>query len=224
MTAAKTRTCVIAMASAVLAAGCAGSGDGASDQAALKLPTLPSLEQVAAIGSGSDDRPVGSATELYARVARGANTCWFGGKGPLKKDYIYHAEADAASRGGKAEITVHARDPAQPNPRGPKAYRINIDPNGETATVTTENLKMPDNVALAMTSDVNRWSKGDQGCAGASTAIAAGWAPAPAAAATLAKPTVANKKTKTKPKVAAAKIPVEAPAVTPAPQPSAATQ
>ena len=79
----------------------------------------------------------------------------------------------------------------QPNPRGAKAYRINIDPDGETAaTLKTENLKMPDPMAAAMSADVNRWAKGDQGCQGSSTV--AGWGaaappPTPVAVAPAAK-------------------------------------
>jgi hypothetical protein len=162
------------LAAGLALAGCSSAGVEAPT---LALPKMPDLS-VASIGSMASEKPVGSATEIYSRVARGANTCWFVGSGPLnagplKKDYIYHAEADAPSRGGKAEIIIHARDPLQPNPRGAKAYRINIDPDGEGATLKTENLKMPDTVATAMTADVNRWAKGDQGCAGNSTV--AGW-------------------------------------------------
>lgn len=129
------------------------------------------------------DQPIGSPTEIYSRVARGANSCWFGGSGPLKKEYIYHAEADAPSRGGKAEITIHQRDPSQPNPRGAKAFKVKIDQVEDKTTLLTENLKMPEPMARGMVSDVSRWSKGDQGCAGSSTV--AGWgeaAPPPAAA------------------------------------------
>ena len=50
------------------------------------------------------EQGAGSATEIYSRIATGAMGCWFGASGPLKKDYIYHADADAPSRGGKAEI------------------------------------------------------------------------------------------------------------------------
>jgi hypothetical protein len=144
------------------------------------------------------DQPVGSATDIYARVAQGAMSCWFGANGPLKKDYIFHANADAPSRGGKAQITIHRRDPTQPNPRGAKAYLVNIDPTGESsATVKAENLKMSNDFASAMTEDVSRWSRGDQGCSGNSTA--AGWAPAPPAAAVPAATTTrTTKKAKAK--------------------------
>ena len=150
-----------------------------------EAPTLPSLDSVAALTAPAEEAPKGSATELYTKVARGAVGCWFGASGPLKKDYIYQAEADAPSRGGKAAITIHSRDPTNPNPRGPKAYLIKIDPKDESsAAIATENLKMPEPTAAMMDSDVNRWSRGDAGCAGKSTT--AGWAPeappAPAAA------------------------------------------
>ena len=94
-------------------------------------------------------------------------SCWFAVDGPLKKDFIFHATADAPSRGGKAEIVIHQRDPTQPNPRGAKAYLVDIEPTGEsTATIKAENLKMTEAFAASMTDDVGRWSKGDQGCVG----------------------------------------------------------
>jgi hypothetical protein len=194
-----------AATAALMLAGCADSG---TDAPSIALPKLPDLSSVAAIGSSASDKPVGSATEIYARVARGANTCWFVGSGPgqagpLKKDYIYHAEADAPSRGGKAEIFIHARDVGQPNPRGAKAYRINIDPDGEAASLKTENLKMPDTIAAAMTADVNRWAKGDQGCANSSTV--AGWGTAAPAVAAAVPPGPSKPVSSKKAKAAAAK-------------------
>lgn len=168
-----------------LLSGCGGGpGTAAPSSGAqsptLTLPKLAELPAVASITGPAEREPEGSATELYTRIARGAVGCWFGGSGPLKKDYIYHAEADAPSRGGKAEIVVHVRDPSQPNPRGAKAYRIKIDPKDEgSATITTENLKMSEPVAAAMAADVGRWSRGDQGCEGASTAV--GWSSGAAA-------------------------------------------
>ena len=151
--------------------GCANMSDGPG----LSLPALPSVASISAIGAGTSERPVGSATDLYARVGRGAMACWFGANGPLKLGYIYHAEAEPASRGGGSEIIIHQREVGQPNPRGPKAYRIKIDPAGEAATIATENLKMPEASGRAMTADVERWSKGEAACAGSSAV--AGWSP-----------------------------------------------
>ncbi len=132
--------------SALLAAAglsaCAGAGQQAPT---LNLPSLPSpsvgsIPQTTISQGGGDagqptpvaiDQSVGSATELYSRVASGAMSCWFAANGPLKKDFIFHATADAPSRGGKAEIVIHQRDPTQPNPRGAKAYLVEIEPTSE---------------------------------------------------------------------------------------------
>lgn len=165
----------------VAAGGCSSAGtdtaalsQSSGQSSGLTLPSLSALAPSSVTPPAAIETPVGSATEIYSRVAQGAVGCWFGTKGPLKKDFIYHAEADAPSRGGKAEIVVHVRDVTQPNPRGAKAYRVKITPTSETsAALATENLKMPEIMAAAMTEDVNRWSKGDQGCVGTSTT--AGW-------------------------------------------------
>ncbi len=182
---------------ASLAACASGGGDGPS----FSLPTMPS---VASISAAADEGPRGSATELYTRIAGGANSCWFAPAGPLKKDYIYHAEADAPSRGGKAEIVIHIRELGQPNPRGPKAFRIGIDPKDETsATVSTENLKMTEPVAAAMNADVERWSRGELGCKGSTTAMGWGTQPAPPPAVVpKSKAAAASQKTVKKPAAA----------------------
>lgn len=161
---------------AALISGCAGGGGGAPALTLPEMPKMPDLSAVSSITAAAEEPPQGSATELYTRIARGAVGCWFATNGPLKNGYIYHAEADAPSRGGKAEITIHVRDMAAPNPRGAKAYKVAIDPKDETnAVLATENIKMPEPMAVAMNADVGRWSRGEIGCKGASTA--AGWAP-----------------------------------------------
>ena len=169
----------------------------------MTLPSLPSVGSISAIGAGSSERPLGSAIELYSRIGRGAVACWFGANGPLKLSYIYHADAEPPSRGGKAEIIIHQREPGQPNPRGAKAYWVAIEPSGETATLQTENLKMPDAMGKGMTEDVERWSKGETACS--SAASVAAWTPkAPEPAASASNPG-AVKATKAKAKTEAAK-------------------
>ncbi|MFA5955696.1 hypothetical protein [Hyphomicrobium sp.] len=168
---------------------------------------------------GSSDAPpgvpvpgaVGSATDIYSHLARGAMACWFAVNGPLKKDYIFHAAADAPSRGGKAVVTIHQRDPTQPNPRGAKAYIVEILPTGEgTANVTVENRKMSEVYAAAMTGDISRWSKGEEGCRGPSTVAA--WPPTPGEAVAATPKTVKKATKKATPKLKAAQA-------KPAPQP-----
>jgi len=184
--------------------GCAGN---APELQSLSVqPASPNPPAVAAIPSGEAPAgkvipgAIGSATEIYSRLARGAMSCWFTVGGPLKKDYIFHAKADAPSRGGKAEVAIHERDSTQANPRGPKAYIVVIEPTGESsATLAVENRKMPDAFASAMTDDITRWARGTDGCATNSTV--AGWLPAPPETAHAAPPA---KKPQTQAKVKAA--------------------
>ena len=188
----------VVLAAAIGATGCASTNEAP----AISLPSLPSVGSIPSIGSGAHDRPLGSSTDLYARIGRGAVACWFGAKGPLKLSYIYHADAEPASRGGRAEIIIHQREPGQPNPRGAKAYRVAIEPAGESATLATENLKMPEPMGRGMTSDVERWSKGETGCASAD-AVAA-WNPKEPEPTAALKPK-AGQTAKAKPKTVAAK-------------------
>lgn len=162
------RTALFALAAAATAATSGCSGNGSS------LPSLPELT-----GTVSETPIVGSPTEVYERIARGALTCWFGASGPLKANYVYHAEADPPGKGGKAEIIVHERDRLSSNPKGVRAYRIAITPENESTTLLFENLKMPEAMAKTMEADARRWGAGAIGCQETQTE---GWsenAPAP---------------------------------------------
>jgi hypothetical protein len=143
------------VATASLAAG------GCTNASAPVLPTLP---EIAAALSLDQDQVVGSPTEVYSRVARGAMSCWFGRDGPLKANYLYHAEAEPASKGGKSEIVIHERDRQSENPKGLQAFKVVIAPSKETATVDIQVLKLPDGLANAMEKDVRRWAAGSIGC------------------------------------------------------------
>lgn len=127
------------------------------------LPSLPALPQLT--GTVTEAPIVGAPTEVYERIARGIMTCWFGTSGPLKADYVYHAEAEPAGKGGKAEIIIHERDRVSDNPKGLRAYRIAIMPDGETTTLLFENFKLPEPKANSMEADARRWGAGAFGCA-----------------------------------------------------------
>lgn len=123
------------------------------------LPELPKLP--------SQPKIVGTSTELYTRIARGAVACWFGTSGPLKSKYLYHAEADSPANGGRAEIVIHEKDLNAQQPRGVRAFRIGITPTGETAELAVEPFKLPEPLSKALTEDVYRWASGEVDCANA---------------------------------------------------------
>lgn len=128
-----------------------------------KLPSVPELPKLPA----PPPPAIGSPTDVYTNVARGALTCWFGTKGPLKGQYIYHGEAEPPSKGGRAVIVIHVLDREAPSPRGLRAYHIVISqesPEVERTLVAAENLRIPEPLASRMTEDVRRWAAAETGC------------------------------------------------------------
>ena len=169
--------CVLA---AVLA-GCAGSGLG--------LPALPKPEEIAAEQNKPEptglqsimiptNHVVGTPTEVYTRLARGVLTCWFGADGPLKAAYIYHAQADPASKGGKAQIRIMTRDHEASDPRALRAYLIAISPGEGWTKVEVENRRLPEPLAVRLKDDVGRWARAEDGCG--EGPVTAGWSADPA--------------------------------------------
>lgn len=107
---------------------------------------------------------VGTPTELYTRIARGALTCWFGASGPLKTGFIYHAEAAPPSKGGRSEIVIRVRDKSSADPRSLRAYRIVIAPGETGPVIEVENVTIPEPLAAQLGDDVRRWAADVEGC------------------------------------------------------------
>lgn len=175
------------------AAGLVSVAGGCTSSNPPTLPTIPPLsESAAAMLTSTQVAPAvqqpqrqqqqpqsvpvsiaGRPTEIYERIARGALACWFGPSGALKAHYVYHADADPPSKGGRAVIVIHERDRSSDNPKGLRAYRIVIEAeSGSDTTVRTENLKLSELMAASMDADARRWGSGGNGC-GATEAV--GW-------------------------------------------------
>ncbi len=106
----------------------------------------------------------GTATEVYALVARGALRCWFGADGPLKATHIFNADAASPAQGGAAEIVVHERDAALRDPRGNRAFRVSFTGEVTGVRVGITPIKVPDALAQPMVRDVETWARGGEGC------------------------------------------------------------
>lgn len=169
--------------------GCSPPSLDPSQLGLASMPKLPDMPELPKLPKMPSPPPIiGSPTDVYTNVARGALTCWFGAKGPLKGQYIYHGEADPPSKGGRAVIVIHLFDPAAPSPRGLRAYQIVIAQESsdvERTAVVAENLKLPEPLASRMADDVRRWAAAETGCGEQPTA--ASWAPGAPSAAEAAK-------------------------------------
>jgi hypothetical protein len=153
----------------LLLAACSGSQELLKNSTgALNAPAALVAKSVDAIASielpKADSDPIGTPTEIYTRIAHGAQLCWFGTHGTLKGLYIFHADAAPPSRGGMAEIIIHERDAQMPNPRGNRAFRVQITPAGENASLMIENIRFSIEAGHRMTADVRRWARNDLTC------------------------------------------------------------
>jgi hypothetical protein len=173
-----TRTCapvLTAMLAAIALAGCANTSLPSLPPPNLMTGGLPTLPIPDLTLPQADFEPTGTPTQMYTRIARGAQICWFGGNGALKAKYIFYADAEPPSKGGQSEIVIHERDLTTPNPRGARAFRVLVSPAGDTATLVTENIKFPFETGQKMVADVRRWARDDLSCA--SSGHTTGWTP-----------------------------------------------
>lgn len=150
----RTATPILA-AAAIAVAACSGGP---------QLPTL-STASLPKIAIGETGVVGASSTEVYARIARGANRCWFGGAGRLRRTHVLYADADSPQKGGGVEIVVHERAVDQPKIWGFKAYRVAISEVGGQSVVSVENLRMPEQEEPRMRSEVLRWADSKEDCA-----------------------------------------------------------
>ena len=132
-----------------------------------KLPELPKFADLPAIAThpAASTYAKAAPVEVYAQVARGATSCWFGAGGQLKASHIFYADAEPPSAGGKAEIALVERDPAAVSSRGAKSYRISLGLEGDGTRIEHTNLKLAEVLVSAVQADVHRFSKGDLACA-----------------------------------------------------------
>ena len=155
---------------AVVSSGCS-SGLKLEDLQTSGLAGIP--EAASSLIPVATKTPVGSATEVYTRVARGVLTCWMGAHGSLKGTHLFQAEAQPRTQGGAAEINVHERIKNAPNQPGRKVFSVSITPVGDQASVVAENLALPREQGDSMREDVERWAANEEGCL--KTPITEGW-------------------------------------------------
>ena len=161
---------VLVLATGLACAGCAGGPELPSLTAAGLLPSASSLT-VGSIGGEASNQPFPSA-EIYSRIARGANVCWFGPRGRLAKSHILHADADPSMNGGSVDMVVHERAVDQPKPWGYKAFRVILKesagldgtPGAGGTAIAVENTRIPDAEAARMRAEVFQWAAAIEGC------------------------------------------------------------
>ena len=156
---------------AVCLAGCSGigslvgSGGGPEvEVSAAPPPTTVSLTRA---------KPM----DVYVAIGGIIKRCWFNPVDGILPKYVYRA--DVSPSGSKVQISVH--DKIELGRAGGMTYLIDFKPSGASTVITTQNLKMPPDLAAKMQFDINRWKQGASDCSKEMPAVAAA-APGAAAA------------------------------------------
>jgi hypothetical protein len=160
------------------------SGCGVSlSSFSLESSSGTSLAEEEATGSTADVRPtnvsVTRSRPLDAYVVMGGRIkrCWFNATDPLLPNHVYRA--DVSPGGGKVTITVHQR--ADLGRAGLSTYAIDFKQQGPSTVITTENRRMPPELAAKMQYDIDRWQRGASNCNRTMPPVASAPAAAPAA-------------------------------------------
>jgi hypothetical protein len=120
--------------------------------------------------TGPTSMLLGRSKPMDAYVVMGGNIkrCWFNPVDPLLPKHVYRA--DVSPDGGKVKITVHQR--ADLGRAGRTTYVIDFKQSGPSTIITTDNLKMPRELAAKMQFDLERWKRGASDCSKKMPAIA----------------------------------------------------
>jgi hypothetical protein len=173
----------LAALAAVLLSGCGGgsaSGPAVDTAVAVNDATGATPARTASVES-SDTTPVRSASvsrlkpfDAYVVLGGDIKRCWFNANKPLLPDYVYRA--DVPADGSKVQITVHKK--IELGRAGTSTYAIDLKQEGVSTIVTTENRKMPPEIAERMQADINRWKMGDATCSSGWPKVTADSSPA----------------------------------------------
>jgi hypothetical protein len=134
--------------------GIGGSGTGTS------------LAEEEATGSTGTSGPTNIAVtksrpfDAYLVMGGLIKRCWFNATDPLLPDHVYRADVSPA--GGNVTITVHQR--ADLGRAGLLTYIIDFKQAGASTVISTENRKMPPELAAKMQYDIDRWQRGQSDC------------------------------------------------------------
>ena len=154
------RSGLVLLVAAVMLPGCSvnlstfGIGGGGAGT------SLTEEDKTGATGAVNFSATRSNPFDAYIVMGGLIKRCWFNATDPLLPDHVYRA--DVSPGGGKVKITVHQR--ARLGRAGLIAYVIDFEQSGPSTVITSENRKMPSDLAAKMQYDINRWQRGQVDC------------------------------------------------------------
>lgn len=144
---------------ALCLAGCGWRSGGASVGEAADA-SVESTGAVAAVTPARMAIATAKPVDAYVLLGGRIKTCWFNPAAPLLPDHVYRA--DVSPSGSKVQITIH--DKKKLGRAGLSTYAIDFNQKGPYTVVTTQNRKMPPELAAKMQFDIDRWKRGEANC------------------------------------------------------------
>ena len=148
-----------------------GSGGGTATE--VEVSASPQPQNVSLVRS----KPM----DVYVAMGGIIKRCWFNPVDGILPKYVYRA--DVSPSGSKVQISVHNK--IELGRAGGMTYLIDFKQSGPSTVITTQNKKMPAELAAKMQFDIDRWKRGATDC---STEMPEVTASAPAASAPRAAP------------------------------------
>jgi hypothetical protein len=131
--------------------GSAGGTNEASSESTGAVPVVATSRL-----SIAASKPVDAYVVLGGRI----KSCWFNADDPLLPDHVYRA--NVSPNGNTVQITIHQKQAL--GRAGLSTYAIDFKQEGPSTVVTTENRKMPPELAAKMQYDIDRWKRGESDC------------------------------------------------------------
>jgi hypothetical protein len=136
-----------------------GSGGGTATE--VEVSASPQPQHVSLVKS----KPM----DVYVAMGGIIKRCWFNPVDGILPKYVYRA--DVSPSGRKVQISVHNK--IELGRAGGMTYLIDFKPSGPSTVITTQNKKMPPELAAKMQFDIDRWKRGATDCSREMPAVAA---------------------------------------------------
>ena len=151
---------VLIVGTAALAVGCGWRVGGIGGSRATSEASYESTSAVPAVNTTRMSIATSKPVDAYVQLGGRIKSCWFNATDPLLPDYVY--KADVSPSGSKVQITVHQK--LKLGRPGLSTYAIDFRQEGPSTVVSTENRKMPPELAAKMQYDIDRWKRGEADC------------------------------------------------------------
>jgi hypothetical protein len=159
---------LLIVGTAALTVGCGMRVGGFGTSRATSEASYESTSAIPAANRTRMSIAASKPVDAYVLLGGRIKSCWFNATDPLLPDHVYRA--NVSPDGSKVQITIHQKL-ALGRP-GLSTYAIDFRQEGPSTLVSTQNRKMPPELAAELQYDIDRWKRGDTDCSKAMPSVA----------------------------------------------------